>query len=148
MARDAGEACCRTGENHSQDAVLRPCVGSWGVVLKEWGVIKQVTVSTFPPAIPYLQTYPQSAQNLNRLTKTVDVDIYDDKSEKIVVDVMPQQSPIKVISLKLLNSYYLLQVSTKRQERKDDAGLLEMPERTTVNIQERLTLIKVQLFDV
>ena len=29
------------------------------------------------------QTYPASARNLNRLTMTVDVDVYDEDSEKV-----------------------------------------------------------------
>ena len=31
----------------------------------------------------YRQTYPASARNLNRLTMTVDVDVYDQNSEKV-----------------------------------------------------------------
>ena len=66
----------------AQDAVLMPCVGTWGLVFKEWEVIKQ--------------TYPQSAQYLNKLTMTVDVDIYNGLSEKIKIDHLPEGSPIKV----------------------------------------------------
>ena len=44
------------------------------------------------------QTYPSSVQNLNRLTMTVDVDIYDEDSQKVEIPAgsMPEDSPIKV----------------------------------------------------
>ena len=44
------------------------------------------------------QTYPSSVQNLNRLTMTVDVDIYDEDSQKVEIPAgsMPENSPIKV----------------------------------------------------
>ena len=50
-----------------------------------------------------IQTYPSSVQNLNRLTMTVDVDIYDGKSQQVEIPAMPEGSPIKVkiISLAL-----------------------------------------------
>ena len=49
-----------------------------------------------------IQTYPSSVQNLNRLTMTVDVDIYDNGT-KVEIPAMPEGSPIKVkfISLAL-----------------------------------------------
>ena len=43
-----------------------------------------------------IQTYPSSVQNLNRLTMTVDVDIYDGESQKVEIPAMPENSPIKV----------------------------------------------------
>ena len=43
-----------------------------------------------------IQTYPSSVQNLNRLTMTVDVDIYDGASQKVEIPAMPGNSPIKV----------------------------------------------------
>ena len=52
-----------------------------------------------------IQTYPSSVQNLNRLTMTVDIDIYDGASEKVEIPAgsMPETSPIKVkISCPLL----------------------------------------------
>ena len=46
--------------------------------------------------IPQIQTYPSSVQNLNRLTMTVDIDIYDGASQKVEIPEMPKDSPIKV----------------------------------------------------
>ena len=43
-----------------------------------------------------IQTYPSSVQNLNRLTMTVDVDIYDNNGTKVEIPAMPEGSPIKV----------------------------------------------------
>ena len=89
--------------------------------MKEWHVIKQ--------------TYPASAQNLNRLTKTIDIDIYDENSEKVKIDEMPEEWPIKV--------------KTKRMIEKDKYyGVLVMPETVTVNVAQKLTLIKVIIVDV
>ena len=42
-----------------------------------------------------IQTYPSSVQNLNRLTMTVDVDIYNNGT-KVEIPAMPEGSPIKV----------------------------------------------------
>ena len=42
-----------------------------------------------------IQTYPESAQNLNRFTMTVDVDIYDSNDAKVDIKSMPT-TPIKV----------------------------------------------------
>ena len=93
------------------DHVLMPCIGNWGISLKEWQVIKQ--------------TYPASAQNLNRYTRTVDVDIYDENSEK--VDIKGMNLPIKI--------------KTKRMKEKDKyTGLLNMPETRSVNVDQRLGL--------
>ena len=50
-----------------------------------------------------VQTYPSSVQNLNRLTMTVDVDIYDEESQKVEIPAMPGDSPIKVIVSLLLS---------------------------------------------
>jgi hypothetical protein len=105
-----------TQEKRSQmhitpDHVLQPCVGYWGIALKEWQVIKQ--------------TYPASAQNLNRLTRTVDVDVFDENSEKVVIASM--SLPIKVW--------------TNRMKEKDKyLGLLNMPEPRSVNVEKRIKL--------
>ena len=61
---------------------------------------------TFP------QAYPPSARNLNRLTKMVDVDIYDADTEKMIIDGM--EIPIKI--------------TVGRMKDKDTHGnILEMP---------------------
>ena len=56
----------------------------------------------FPIKTNPIQTYPSSVQNLNRLTMTVDVDIYNNGT-KVEIPAMPEGSPIKVriISLAL-----------------------------------------------
>ena len=50
------------------------CKGRWGFVIKEWETI------TAP--------YPASARNLNFVTKQVDIDLYDDKGNKVDVTGM------------------------------------------------------------
>ena len=103
-------------QKHSQmhitpDHVLQPCVGYWGIAIKEWQVIKQ--------------TYPASAQNLNRFTMTVDVDIFDESNQK--VDISGMSAPIKV--------------RTKRMKEKDKyTGLLNMPQTMKVDVQKRIGL--------
>ena len=93
------------------DHLLQPCIGYWGIALKEWQVIKQ--------------TYPASAQNLNRLTRTVDVDIYDEEESKV---------PIARMSLPI-------KVKTNRMKEKDKyLGLLNMPEPRSVNVEKRIGL--------
>ena len=95
------------------DHLLMPCVGFWGISIKEWQVIKQ--------------TYPASAQNLNLLTRTVDVDVYDENEGKVIINRMPL--PIKV--------------KTKRMKEKDKyLGLLKMPEPRSVNVEKRIDLAK------
>ena len=107
-----------------------PCVGTWGLVFKEWEVIKQ--------------TYPQSAQYLNKLTMTVDVDIYNGLSDKIKIDHMPKGSPIKVFFFVICNKIqYSSKVMIKRMKSKDTSGLLAMPMATRVLIKDRLKLIEV-----
>ena len=91
-----------------------------------------------------LQTYPSSVQNLNRLTMTVDVDIYDEESQKVEIPAMPGDSPIKVIIYPCLSDCW--QVETMRMKRKDYDGILRMPEPHTVRVAERLKLIKVRFF--
>ena len=89
------------------DPILKPCTGKWGLVFKEWEVIKQVAVSlsfdNLMLVTNLVQTYPSSVQNLNRLTMTVDVDIYDEESQKVEIPAMPGDSPIKVIVSLLLS---------------------------------------------
>ena len=112
-----------TGELRSQkhvtpDTVLQPCIGYWGIAIKEWQVIKQ--------------TYPASAQNLNRFTMTVDVDIYDEAGDWIDISEMPLGSPIKI--------------GTKRMEEKDKLlQTLNITDPTTtsvVDVAKRLDLLK------
>ena len=83
-------------------------------------------------------------QNLNRLTMTVDVDIYDEESQKVEIPAMPGDSPIKVIIYPCLSDCW--QVETMRMKRKDYDGILRMPESHTVRVAERLKLIKVVRF--
>ena len=83
-------------------------------------------------------------QNLNRLTMTVDVDIYDEESQKVEIPAMPGDSPIKVIIYPCLSDCW--QVETMRMKRKDYDGILRMPESHTVRVAERLKLIKVLRF--
>ena len=78
------------------DPILKPCRGNWGLVFKEWEVIKQVATFLLLPQTNPIQTYPSSVQNLNRLTMTVDVDIYDGESQKVEIPAMPENSPITV----------------------------------------------------
>ena len=105
----------RTCWHLSPDPVLFPCVGVWGIALKEWQVIKQ--------------TYPPSARNLNRLTMTVDVDIYDEMSQKVTIKDVPAGFPIMV--------------TTYRMKNKDrGSGALAMPESASVNVVARLKLNK------
>ena len=80
------------------DPILKPCDGFWGLVFKEWEVIKQVAkgLHILTYFIQQIQTYPSSVQNLNRLTMTVDIDIYDGASQKVEIPEMPKDSPIKV----------------------------------------------------
>jgi len=107
-----GTAVEKRSQMHiTPDHVLMPCLGYWGIAIKEWEVIKQ--------------TYPASAQNLNRLTMTVDIDILNEKSEKVEISGM--NLPIKV--------------RTKRMEKKDKyLGLLKMPESTKVDVYKIINL--------
>lgn len=48
------------------------CIGEWGIVLKEWDTVAR--------------TYPYTAKrNLNKVSKQIDADIYDDKGNKVDV---------------------------------------------------------------
>ena len=61
---------------------------------------------------PFNKAYPPSARNLNRLTKMVDVDVYDENSTKL--DISGLETPIKI--------------SVERMKAKDkDLGVLKMP---------------------
>ena len=75
---------------------------------------------------------------------TVDVDIYDEESQKVEIPAMPGDSPIKVIIYPCLSDCW--QVETMRMKRKDYDGILRMPESHTVRVAERLKLIKVLRF--
>ena len=75
---------------------------------------------------------------------TVDVDIYDEESQKVEIPAMPGDSPIKVIIYPCLCDCW--QVETMRMKRKDYDGILRMPESHTVRVAERLKLIKVLRF--
>ena len=52
-----------------------------------WMSIRDTTIVSY-------QTYPASATNLNRLTMTVDVDVYDENSEKVLQHMNGQQRKI------------------------------------------------------
>ena len=70
-----------------------------------------------------------SAQNLNRVTMTVDVDIYDENSKKIGISKMPEGSDIKI--------------KTRRMKEKDKhLGVLNMTSPVRVDIEKRVDLIK------
>ena len=47
------------------------------------------------------QAYPDSAKNLHRFTMTVDVDVYDSEGEKVLIDIMPHGSDIKISTSRL-----------------------------------------------
>ena len=64
------------------------------------------------------QAYPASARNLNRLTKVVDVDLYNKDGEK--EPLVEINSPIKVI--------------VGRMKEKDVLGVLDMPGATLINL--------------
>ena len=72
-----------------------------------------------PRTNPTIQTYPSSVQNLNRLTMTVDVDIYDGESQKVEIPAMPETSPIKV---KLSRCLLLLPGGNNEDEEKGQEG--------------------------
>ena len=66
---------------------------------------------------------------MNRLTRTIDVDIYDENSVKVDILKMPDDSPIKI--------------STSRIKEKDKIlGVLKMPKSLNVDVTKRLDLIK------
>ena len=75
---------------------------------------------------------------------TVDVDIYDEESQKVEIPAMPGDSPIKVVISPSFSDCW--QVETMRMKRKDYDGILRMPESHTVRVAERLKLIKVLRF--
>ena len=52
---------------------------------------------------------------------TVDVDIYDEESQKVEIPAMPGDSPIKVIIYPFLSDCW--QVETMRMKRKDYDGI-------------------------
>lgn len=112
------------------------CNGRWGFVIKEWETI--TAVSSFKSSSSYCyslllftQTYPLSAQNLNPVTKQVDIDLYNDKGGRvdvtgmrvnidIIIERMRRKDPdavsfsgtIVIPSIKLL----ILQYEHKRQK--------------------------------
>ena len=76
-----------------------------------------------------MQTYPVTATFLNRLTMTVDVDIYNEHSEAIDVKQIPEGSSIKIKIFRMKEKDKLL-------------GVLNMTNPVIVDINKRLDLIK------
>ena len=66
---------------------------------------------------------------MNRLTRTVDVDIYDEESVKVDIIKMPDESLIKI--------------HTSRIKEKDKIlGVLKMPKARMIDVTKRLDLVK------
>ena len=66
---------------------------------------------------------------MNRLTRTVDVTVYDENSAIVEIVKMPEESPIKVYTSRL-----------KGKDR--ELGVLKLPESLTVDVNKRIDLIK------
>ena len=88
-----------------------------------------ITVNNFILQKSHFKTYPNSTRNLNRLTRTVDVTIYDENSAIVEIVKMPEESPIKVYTSRL-----------KGKDR--ELGVLKLPESLTVDVNKRIDLIK------
>ena len=67
--------------NVSNPMIDYRCRGHWGFVFKEWQTITKA--------------YPKSAKNLNRATKTLDIDIYD--QDGVRVDVYGMKIDIQFV---------------------------------------------------
>eukprot|EP00095_Tigriopus_kingsejongensis_P012226 maker-scaffold528_size145933-snap-gene-0.28 protein:Tk12226 transcript:maker-scaffold528_size145933-snap-gene-0.28-mRNA-1 annotation:"cobinamide adenolsyltransferase" len=66
--------CPGDRKNVSDPQINFKCIGEWGFVLKEWETITKV--------------YPESAKNLNPVTKQIDIDVYDSDGNWVDVSGM------------------------------------------------------------
>ena len=76
-----------------------------------------------------MQTYPVSARFLNRLTMTVDIDIYNEHSDIIDIKKLPEGSDIKIKIMRM-------------KEKDKILGVLNMTNPVVVDIGKRVDLIK------